>query len=55
MANLPQQEFQMNLFQSDPRFERVLELLNQTDINSTSPVEALLKLNEIKEMMKAKS
>lgn len=55
LANLPQQEFQMNLFQSDPRFERVLELLNQTDINSTSPVEALLKLNEIKEIMKAKS
>jgi len=55
LANLPEQEYQMNLFQSDPRFERVLELLNNTDINATSPVEALLKLNEIKEIMKSKS
>ena len=54
LSNLPKQEYQMNLFQSDPRFERVLALLNQTDINSTSPVEALLKLNEIKEIMKSK-
>ena len=55
LANLPEHEYQMNLFQSDPRFERVLELLNKTDINATSPVEALLKLNEIKEIMKSKS
>ena len=54
LSNLPEREYQMNLFQSDPRFERVLELLNQTDINSTSPVEALLKLNEIKDVVKAK-
>lgn len=54
LMNLPEQAHQMSLFPSDPRFERVLELLNKTNINATSPVEALLKLNEIKEIMKAK-
>ncbi len=54
LANLPEQEYQMNLFQSNPRFDRALELLNQTDINSTSPVEALLKLNELKTILKGK-
>ncbi|MCP4456929.1 MAG: DNA mismatch repair protein MutS [Cytophagales bacterium] len=55
LAQLPEQEYQMNLFQSDPRFERVIEVINKTDINATSPVEALLKLNEIREIMKAKA
>ena len=52
LADLPSNDFQLNLFESDPRFERVLGLLNQTDINATSPVEALLKLNELKEILK---
>ncbi len=55
LEDLPMQEFQLNLFESDPRFERVLDLLNKTDINATSPVEALLKLNELKEILKKKS
>ena len=42
----------MNLFEADPRMERVLEILGQLDINATSPVEALLKLNELKEILK---
>jgi DNA mismatch repair protein MutS len=50
--DIPEKEFQLNLFQSDPRFDRVLEILNKTDINATSPVEALLKLNEIKDVLK---
>ena len=50
--DIPEKEYQLNLFQSDPRFDRVLDILNKTDINATSPVEALLKLNEIKEVLK---
>jgi DNA mismatch repair protein MutS len=50
--DIPEKEFQLNLFQSDPRFDRVLDILNKTDINATSPVEALLKLNEIKDVLK---
>ncbi|MEQ9229643.1 MAG: DNA mismatch repair protein MutS, partial [Cyclobacteriaceae bacterium] len=55
LADMPTKEFQLNLFESDPRMDRVLDLLNKTDINSTSPVEALLKLNELKDILKSKS
>ena len=41
--------FQLKLFDaSDPRFEEIKKILEQTDINTISPVEALLKLNELK-------
>ena len=52
LENLPVQQFQMNLFESDPRFEKVVEILRKVDINATSPVEALLRLNEMKELLK---
>ncbi len=55
LEELPTQQFQMNLFESDPRFEKILEILRNIDINATSPVEALLKLNEMKEVMKSKA
>ncbi|HLF35306.1 MAG TPA: DNA mismatch repair protein MutS, partial [Cyclobacteriaceae bacterium] len=51
---LPAREIQLSLFESDPRFEKVKEILGQIDINTISPVEALLKLNEIKVMLKNK-
>jgi DNA mismatch repair protein MutS len=46
------QNFQLNLFEGDPRFEKVMEILRKVDINTLSPVEALLKLNEMKEVFK---
>ncbi|MEP5611866.1 MAG: DNA mismatch repair protein MutS, partial [Cyclobacteriaceae bacterium] len=49
------EQFQMNLFEADPRFEKVLEILRNVDINATSPVEALLRLNEMKELLKNKT
>jgi DNA mismatch repair protein MutS len=50
---IPKNNFQLSLFEpADPRFEKVRELLGQIDINTMSPVEALLKLNEIKIMLK---
>lgn len=52
LAEMPTQQFQMNLFEADPRMERMLEILRNVDINSTSPVEALLKLNEMKDVLK---
>lgn len=39
---------QMSLFEPDKRFEEIQDLLDKVDINTISPVEALLKLNEIK-------
>ena len=44
--------FQMNLFELDPQFAEVKKILDQLDINTISPVEALLKLNEIKTLLK---
>lgn len=52
LEELPTQQFQMNLFEADPRMERMLDILRNIDVNTTSPVEALLKLNELKEVLK---
>ena len=54
LSEMPVEQFQMNLFESDPRFEKVMEIIRNVDINSISPVEALLKLNEMKELLKNK-
>jgi DNA mismatch repair protein MutS len=43
---------QMNLFaQPDPVAEELKETLSEIDPNRITPVEALMKLNELKEMM----
>ncbi|MBL7863942.1 MAG: DNA mismatch repair protein MutS [Cyclobacteriaceae bacterium] len=47
LAEMPKENFQMNLFEADPRTKAINELLSKIDINTISPVEALLKLNEI--------
>ncbi|MEP0366517.1 MAG: DNA mismatch repair protein MutS [Cyclobacteriaceae bacterium] len=54
LQELPSSQFQLNLFESDPRFEQILKLLKEVDVNTISPVEALLKLNEMKENLKGK-
>ncbi|WP_017731112.1 DNA mismatch repair protein MutS [Nafulsella turpanensis] len=51
LQEVPKNNFQLNLFEADPRFKEVEKVLQETDINIISPVEALLKLNEIKKMM----
>ncbi|MEQ6121857.1 DNA mismatch repair protein MutS [Reichenbachiella sp. MALMAid0571] len=54
IQSLPKNNFQLSMFESDPHYEEVLSLLNKLDINTISPVEALLKLNEIKSILKGK-
>ncbi len=49
---LPKATHQMSLFEMDPKHKAVQELISQLDINTISPVEALLKLNEIISLMK---
>lgn len=45
-------KFQLNIFEaSDPNYAKVKEFLSLLDVNTISPVEALLKLNEVKLMM----
>jgi DNA mismatch repair protein MutS len=43
---------QMSLFELDPKTKEVQEILSKIDINTLSPVEALLKLNEILTILK---
>ncbi len=45
--DVPKPSPQMSLFDSDPRFKEIQEMLGKVDINTMSPVEALLKLNEV--------
>ena len=52
LADLPKENFQMALFEADPKLKEVQDLLSKVDINTMSPVEALLKLNEILSLLK---
>jgi DNA mismatch repair protein MutS len=54
LDSVPKQNYQLSLFEADPKFEEIKELLDNLDINTVSPVEALLKLNEIKNVLKGK-
>jgi DNA mismatch repair protein MutS len=42
----------MSLFEADPRFKEIEEKLGKIDINTISPVEALLKLNDLIAVLK---
>lgn len=44
---LPRPSSQMSLFELDPKSKAIHDMLEKIDINTISPVEALLKLNEI--------
>ncbi|MCS6967148.1 MAG: DNA mismatch repair protein MutS [Cytophagales bacterium] len=51
LGRLPKpQVYQMSLFE-DSYYAKVKEMLQQLDINTISPVEALLKLNELKNLL----
>lgn len=49
---LPKATQQMSLFEIDPKSKAIHEMLEKIDINTISPVEALLKLNEILGVLK---
>ncbi|MBL7860224.1 MAG: DNA mismatch repair protein MutS [Cyclobacteriaceae bacterium] len=49
---LPKPTPQMSLFDLDPKSKAIHEMLAKIDINTISPVEALLKLNEILSLLK---
>jgi DNA mismatch repair protein MutS len=48
LRDIPKNNFQLSLFEADPKYKEVLEFLRNIDINTLSPVEALLKLHEVK-------
>jgi DNA mismatch repair protein MutS len=49
---LPKASAQISLFETDPKMKDVQEMLGKVDINTISPVEALLKLNEVLNLLK---
>ena len=52
LKNLKADKVQLNLFQlSDPKISEVLENLNNLDIDRLTPIEALMKLNELKRIV----
>ncbi len=49
---ITEKNMQLSFFQlDDPILEKIREEIRQTDINTLTPVEALMKLNEIKKMI----
>jgi len=45
---------QMNLFEiNDPKTTEIIELLNIIDVNTLTPIESLMKLNEIKQILES--
>jgi DNA mismatch repair protein MutS len=54
IQDIPKPTPQMSLFAEDPRFREIEEMLGKIDINTISPVEALLKLNEVLTTLKKK-
>lgn len=54
LQDVPKPTPQMSLFEADPKFKEIQELLGKVDINTISPVEALLKLNEVLSILKSK-
>ncbi|WP_373396173.1 DNA mismatch repair protein MutS [Algoriphagus halophilus] len=51
IKSIPKNNFQLSLFDLDPKIQEAKELIEQIDINAISPIEALLKLHEIKKKL----
>jgi DNA mismatch repair protein MutS len=52
LNKIPEQSYQLSIFEMDnPAYAEVIKLLQVLDINSLTPVEALMKLNELKDKL----
>lgn len=51
LKEMPKSNFQLSLFDMDPKLKAVREEIEKIDINTISPIEALIKLNEIKKKL----
>lgn len=55
IKEMPKNNFQLSIFEpTDPRLEKLKEDLSLIDVNTLSPIEALLKLNEFQKMLQKK-
>ncbi len=51
IAEVPKNNYQLSMFEVDPKYKELEDMLMSFDINTISPVEALLKLNELKKVL----
>jgi DNA mismatch repair protein MutS len=51
LKEMPKNNFQLSLFDMDPKLKEASEMIEKIDINTISPIEALIKLNEIKKKL----
>jgi DNA mismatch repair protein MutS len=51
MKDLPKNNYQLSLFEIDPKYKEAKQMLDSIDINTISPIEALIRLNEIKKKL----
>ena len=53
IKSIPKNNYQLSMFELDPKFQEAKDLIEGIDINSISPIEALLKLHEIKKKIES--
>jgi DNA mismatch repair protein MutS len=52
VQNIPKNNYQLSFFDpTDPKAEKLKNMLSKLDINTLTPIEALMKLNELKKIM----
>jgi DNA mismatch repair protein MutS len=51
LKEIPKNNFQLSLFDMDPKLKEARDMIEKLDINTISPIEALIKLNEIKKKL----
>ena len=52
LKKIPEQNYQLNIFQvDDPSVKKIKESLNNIDIDTLTPIEAMMKLNELKKIL----
>ncbi len=52
VKQLPKQDMQLSFFDiTDPKLKRLAEEIEKIEVNSLTPVEAIMKLNELKKML----
>ncbi|MDJ1504437.1 DNA mismatch repair protein MutS [Xanthocytophaga agilis] len=55
VREVPKNNVQFTLFEADPTLQRVADTLEKVDVNTLTPIEALLKLNELKSILNKKN
>lgn len=51
LKKMPVKNFQLSIFESDPRNQKVIEELLSMNIEALTPIEALMKLNELRKSL----